>query len=185
VLWDVEESSRRSEQTKEHVVMVGLWPCKVSSEIHINGRCVSELVRKDKGKAMVSESEDEKDPKSARMVLSKGCEVVGLGYSRLLGDAARATDRGEESGNLSWGGRVRRDYNTDRQIDRVTWDSRGNWDRYSGRRTDWVTQDSRGNRDGGSGQQADRVTRVSQGNRDSNPKSGNPSRVVNTERWVA
>jgi hypothetical protein len=47
-----------------------------------------------------SESEDEKDPKRAHMVLSKGHEVVGPGYSRLLGDAARATDKGEETGNL-------------------------------------------------------------------------------------
>jgi hypothetical protein len=30
-------SSRKQEQTKEHVVMVGSWPCRVSSEIHING----------------------------------------------------------------------------------------------------------------------------------------------------
>jgi hypothetical protein len=30
-------SSRRPEQTEEHVVMVDSWPCKVSSEIHING----------------------------------------------------------------------------------------------------------------------------------------------------
>jgi hypothetical protein len=37
VLRDGEELSRRLEQTEEHVVMVGLWPCKVSSEIHING----------------------------------------------------------------------------------------------------------------------------------------------------
>jgi hypothetical protein len=37
VLRDREESSRRPEQTEEHVVMVGLWTRKVSSEIHING----------------------------------------------------------------------------------------------------------------------------------------------------
>jgi hypothetical protein len=30
-------SSRKQEQTEEHVMMVGLWPCRVSSEIHING----------------------------------------------------------------------------------------------------------------------------------------------------
>jgi hypothetical protein len=82
-------------------MMVGSWPCKVSSEIHINGKHVSEPVRKDKGKVMVPKSEDEKDPKRACMVLSKGHEVARLGYSRLLRDAARATNRGEESGNLS------------------------------------------------------------------------------------
>jgi hypothetical protein len=31
------ELSRRPDQTEEHVMMVGAWPCKVSSEIHING----------------------------------------------------------------------------------------------------------------------------------------------------
>jgi hypothetical protein len=30
-------SSHKQEQTEEHVVMVGSWPCRVSSEIHING----------------------------------------------------------------------------------------------------------------------------------------------------
>jgi hypothetical protein len=85
--------------------MVGLWPCKESTEIHINGRRVSEPVQKDKGKETVSESEDEKDP-------------------------ARAADRGEELGNLS---RVHREYDTDRWTDRVTRDSQGNRDGYSGR----------------------------------------------------
>jgi hypothetical protein len=66
-------------------MMVGLWPCKVSYEVHINGQCVSEPVREDKGKATVPESEDEKDPKRTRRVLSKGHEVVRLGYSRLKG----------------------------------------------------------------------------------------------------
>jgi hypothetical protein len=93
--------------------MVGSWPCKVLFKIQINGRCVSEPVQKDKGKATVSESEIEKDPKRACMVLSKGREVIGPSYSRLSGDAARATDRGEELGNLS----------------RDSW---GNWDVYSG-----------------------------------------------------
>jgi hypothetical protein len=35
------------------------------------------------------------------VVLSKGCEVVGLGYSRLIGAAAKVTDRGENLGNPS------------------------------------------------------------------------------------
>jgi hypothetical protein len=35
----------------------------------------------------------------ACMVLSKAREVVGPDYSRLLGDATRVEDRGEESGN--------------------------------------------------------------------------------------
>jgi hypothetical protein len=177
VLHDREESSQRPEQTEEHIMMVGSWPCKVSTEIHINGQCVSELVREDKGEATVPESEDEKDSKRTRMVLSKGHEVVRPGYSRLSGDAARVTDRGGESGSPNWVDWLRREYDMDRQIDRVTQDSRGNREGYPGRWADWVTQDSRGNRDGGSGQQADRVTWVSRSNRDSNPKLGNSSRV--------
>jgi hypothetical protein len=31
-------------------MMVGSWPCNVSSEIHINGRRVSELIHEDKRK---------------------------------------------------------------------------------------------------------------------------------------
>jgi hypothetical protein len=155
VLRKEEKPSREQEQLKKHIVMVGLWPCMVSSEVHINGRCVSELVWEDKGKATVLESEDEKDLKRTQMVLSKGCEVVEPGYSRLSRDAAILIDRGGELGNPN---RVHWEYDTDRQTDRVTWDSRGN-------------------RDGYSGQQANQVTRVSQGNRDSNLKSGNSSRL--------
>jgi hypothetical protein len=113
-------------------MMVGSWPCKVSSEIHINGRHFSESIRKDKGKATVPESEDEKDPKRAWMVLSKGHKVVELGYLMLLGDVARAADRGEESGNLSQVGRVRWEYDIDWQTDRVTRDSRGKREGYPG-----------------------------------------------------
>jgi hypothetical protein len=97
--------SRRLEQTKEHVMMVGSWPCKVSSEIHINGQRVNEPVREDKGKMMAPESEDRKDPKRAHVVLSKGREVVGPGYSRVTGVAANVTDKTENSGNH---GRVNR-----------------------------------------------------------------------------
>jgi hypothetical protein len=101
VLHGGEESSRRLEQSEEHIVMVGSWPWKVLSEIHINGRLVSELVHKDKGKTTATESEDEKDPKRAHVVLSKGHEVVGPGYSRLTGAAAKVTDVGENLGNPS------------------------------------------------------------------------------------
>jgi hypothetical protein len=45
------------------------------------------------------------------MVLSKGHEVVGLGYSRLLGDATRVPDKGGESAKSNWvdriGGQIR------------------------------------------------------------------------------
>jgi hypothetical protein len=57
-------------------MMVGSWPCKVSSEIHINGRRVSETVREDKGKTTAIESEDEKGTKRACVVLSKCHKMV-------------------------------------------------------------------------------------------------------------
>jgi hypothetical protein len=62
------------------------------------------------------------------MVLSKGREVVGPGYSRMSGDAARAADRGEGSGNHNCVGQVHWEYDTDWCIDSVTRDSRGNQD---------------------------------------------------------
>jgi hypothetical protein len=125
VLHKEEEPSREQEPVKKHVMMVGSWSCTVSSEVYINGRCVSEPVREDKGKATVPESEDEKDLKRTRMVLLKGHEVVRSGYSRLSGDAARVADRGESS-NPSRVDRVRREYDTNRRTDRVTRDNRGN-----------------------------------------------------------
>jgi hypothetical protein len=44
VLRDREEPSREHEHVKKHIVMVGSWPCMVSSGVHINGRRVSEPV---------------------------------------------------------------------------------------------------------------------------------------------
>jgi hypothetical protein len=64
------------------------------------------------------------------MVLSMGLMVVGTSYSRLSGDAARVTDRGEESGNTNRVDRVRQEYDTDQWIDWVTRDSWGNWNGY-------------------------------------------------------
>jgi hypothetical protein len=81
--------------------MVGSWPCKVSSEIHINGRRISELVHEDKGKTTATELEDEKDPKRARVVLSKDHEVVRPVYSRLKSATTTVIDRRENSSNHS------------------------------------------------------------------------------------
>jgi hypothetical protein len=69
--------------------MVGTWPCKVSFKIYINGWRVSDPVGQDMGKTTAPELEVRKDPKRARVVLSKGSEVVGLGYSRVIGVAAK------------------------------------------------------------------------------------------------
>jgi hypothetical protein len=60
------ETSRKKEQTEEHVVMVGSWLCIVSSEIHIGGQRFIYPVREDKGKAAATGQEDEKDSNRAR-----------------------------------------------------------------------------------------------------------------------
>jgi hypothetical protein len=82
--------------------MVGSWPCKLSSEIHINGQRISEPVHEDKGKTTAMKLADEKDLRRERVVLPKGREVVGPGYSRLIGAATKVTDRGDDSGNPNW-----------------------------------------------------------------------------------
>jgi hypothetical protein len=164
VLRDGEEPSRAQEQVKKHIVMVRSRPYTVSSKVHINGRCVREPVQEDKGKATVPKSEDEKDPKRTRMVLSKSHEVVRPGYSRLLGDAAGDTNRGGESGKPNRVDWVHREYDKDQRTDEVTQDSRANWEGYSGRRADRVTRESRGNQDYDSGWQTDWVTWASRGN---------------------
>jgi hypothetical protein len=53
------------------------------------------------GKPAATGQEDEKDPKRAHVVLSQGCEVVGLGYSKLSRAAATETDKGRCSDNLN------------------------------------------------------------------------------------
>jgi hypothetical protein len=78
-------------------MMLGLWSCKVSSEIHINGQHVSKPVREDKGKTMTPEPEDMKDLKREHVLLSKGCELVGSGYSRVTSVVAKVTDKRENS----------------------------------------------------------------------------------------
>jgi uncharacterized protein YidB (DUF937 family) len=67
-----------------------------------------------------TEPEGEKDLKRACVVLSKGREMVGLGYSRLTSAAAKVTDRVENSGNHSRVSWVSQDNNTDRQADQVS-----------------------------------------------------------------
>jgi hypothetical protein len=54
------------------------------------------------GKEKVAEPGDEKDPKRARVVLSKGHEVVRPGYSRLAGATTEVTYKGENSENPNW-----------------------------------------------------------------------------------
>jgi hypothetical protein len=80
-------------------MMVGSWACRVSFEIRIGGRHVSEPVHDDKCKEKVTEPGDEKDLKRARVVLSKGHEVVGPSYSRLSGVVDEVMHKGENSGS--------------------------------------------------------------------------------------
>jgi hypothetical protein len=99
--------------------MVGSWPWKVSSDIHINGRSVSESVCEDRGKTTAPEPEDKKDPERARVALSECREVVGPGYSRMIGVAVHVMDKKENSSNHGRINRVSQNNNTDRQADRV------------------------------------------------------------------
>jgi hypothetical protein len=103
----------------QNIVMVGLWPCKVSSKVHINGQCVSEPVREDKGKTTAMEPKDRKDPKRAQVVLSKGREVVGLGYSRVTSVATKVIDKRVNSGNHNQVNRVSK--TEQRYPDQVRW----------------------------------------------------------------
>jgi hypothetical protein len=77
---------------------------------------------------MATELEDEKDPKRARVVLSKGHEVVGPGYLTLIGAAAKVTDRGENSGNpsrVNWVSKTELHYlSRVSRVGRVSWVSR-------------------------------------------------------------
>jgi hypothetical protein len=69
---------------------------------------------------MSLESEDRRDPKRAHVVLLfKGCEVVGLGYSGVTDVAAKVMDKKENSGNHDLDNQVSQNSNTDRQADRV------------------------------------------------------------------
>jgi hypothetical protein len=70
---------------------------------------------------MATELEDEKDPKRVCVVLSKGREVVGLGYSRLIGAATKVTGRGENSGNPSQVSKIERHYPS--RVSRVSQDN--------------------------------------------------------------
>jgi transketolase N-terminal domain/subunit len=64
----------------------------------------------------------------SRVVLSKGHQVAGLGYSRLISSAAKVIDRGEISSNPNWVSKMEQHYpsrvsqgnNTDRQADWVS-----------------------------------------------------------------
>jgi hypothetical protein len=174
--------------------MVGSWPCKVLFEVHINGQHVSEPVREDKGKTTATEPKDGKDPKRARVVLSKGREVVGPGYSRVTSVAAKVTDKRGNLGNHSWVNRVskieKRYPDRVSRVTRVSKNSNMDW------QVDWV---SRVSQNSSMDWQADRLSRVTQVSPNSSPdrwtdwvswvgdteqKMGGSSRVADTESQV-
>jgi hypothetical protein len=100
------------------------------------------------GKMTATEPKDKKDLKRARILVSKGHEVVRPSNSRLTGAAGKVTDMGENLGNhsrvnqvskmeqhyLSWVSRVSQGNNTDRQADWVSQNSS------TDRRADQVNQ---------------------------------------------
>jgi hypothetical protein len=58
------------------------------------------------------EPEDRRDPKRARVVLSKGYKLVRPGYSRVTGVAALVSDKKENSGNHGRLNRISQNSNT-------------------------------------------------------------------------
>jgi hypothetical protein len=62
--------------------MVGSVPCKLSSKVHINGRCV--FGAKDKGvEREAVETDAGRSFKHSRVMSAEGQEIVGPGYSVL------------------------------------------------------------------------------------------------------
>jgi hypothetical protein len=114
------------------------------------------------GKMMATEPEDEKDPKRARVVLSKGCEVVRLGYSRLIGTATKVADMRENSGNHS----------------QVNWVNKT--EQHYPSRVSWVGLVTKVSQNSSIDRRTDQVSRV--GNTEQ--KIGGSGQVANTEIWV-
>jgi hypothetical protein len=190
-------ASRRPEQGEENVMMVGSWPCNVSFEIHINGRRVSEPFREDKGKTTAPEPKDRRDPKRARVVLSKGRAVVRPGYLRVTDVATKVTDKRENLGNHGrvnriskteqhypsrvnrvspnsstdrWIDQVSQNSNTDQQADRVGWVS-------------WVGQVTRVSPNNSMDRRIDQVSRVNWVSC-TEQKKGGSHHFANTESWI-
>jgi hypothetical protein len=121
---------------------------------------------------MALEPEDRKDPKRARVVLSKGHEVVGAGYSRVSGVAAKVTDKKENSGNH---GRVKRVSKIEQhylsRVNRVSQNSNTDW------QADWVGRVTRISPSSSMDRQTNQASRVSSVEK----KTRGSSRVANTE----
>jgi hypothetical protein len=121
---------------------------------------------------MALEPEDRKDPKRARVVLSKGHEVVGSGYSRVSGVAAKVTEKKENSGNH---GRVKRVSKIEQhylsRVNRVSQNSNTDW------QADWVGRVTRISPSSSMDRQTNQASRVSSVEK----KTRGSSRVANTK----
>jgi hypothetical protein len=123
-------------------------------------------------------SGDEKYPKRAHVVLPKGGEVVGPGYSRLIGVATKVTDRGEILCNPSGVNRVSKtEQHYPSRVSQVSQDNS------TDRQADWVSQVSQNS---SIDRWADQVSRVNQAREVANTeqKIGGSSQVANMESRV-
>jgi hypothetical protein len=89
-------------QATEHIMMVGAWPCRLSSKVHVKGRRVTNPVSLENGKeGAATGQEGEKDPKRACVVTAEGRKVVELRYSELSGIARSVIAKGLGVGSHS------------------------------------------------------------------------------------
>jgi hypothetical protein len=72
---------------EENVVMIGLIPCRVLSEVHLDGRRVMSVVAEEtEGQSSMAGCVGVKEVKHARVVTSAGHEVIRPGYTSLTSD---------------------------------------------------------------------------------------------------
>jgi hypothetical protein len=89
--------SRNCMPEEDNSVMVGSIICRVSSEVHVNGRCeVGVTVRKEENRPAEVGQAEERSHKRTQVVLSAGHEVVRPGYMMLANDYGRQITCGEE-----------------------------------------------------------------------------------------
>jgi hypothetical protein len=69
-----------SSQLSEGTMMVGAVPCKLSSELHVNGQRVFRAKDKSMEREVVV-ADAGRSPKRSRVISAEGREVVGPGYS--------------------------------------------------------------------------------------------------------
>jgi hypothetical protein len=118
------------------------------------------------------------------VVPSKGCEVVGQGYSRVIGVAAKVMDKKENLGNHGRVNRVRKiEQHFPSRVNRVSQNS--NMDRQVDRvgRVNWVGQVTRVSPSSSMDQRTDQASRVNRVG-STEQEIGGSSRVANMKVWV-